>query len=173
MPAASPDQWQLLRLEWEQTPEMTYTEVANRLGVSVVAVSKRSRRELWTKVAELDKVLLTPLAAAEAAIARLVKIVQTSKDDAAAVKAAAIILDRTMGRVTAEQKEPLVKTPEQETALEFPDWAKAPGRLGYKHASASDPLMSPALPSVAPIAGLTPSDEPPASMRPAGVFESR
>lgn len=141
MPAASPDQWQLLRLEWERTPEMTMTEVANRLDVSVAAVSKRSRRELWTK-ADSPENVYSARAVAEAAVARLVKIVQTSPDDIAATKAAAILLDRTLGRVAAEQKEPLLRSPQDEAALEFPEWAKRPPPGSYQHPQGGQILTS-------------------------------
>jgi len=126
MPIADPAEWKLARSDWELTPEMTLTEVAARLNVSIPVVSVRAKRELWTKVATPIGAIatFTPEQLAQIALGRLVKIAMESKDENAAARASIAILDRTLG-VPAQAKEPLAAPAEDVEAQEWPEWLTA------------------------------------------------
>ena len=82
-------------------------------------------------------------------------MVQT-KDPAAAVKAAGMVLDRTMGRVTAEQKAPMLPPEAPEgtpNPNEFPEWLSARRLLYQEGPPEDDPAPEPLPPRPAPDRG--------------------
>ena len=54
MPFAARESWEKARVEWESDPEMTFSQVAERLNVALPTVSIRARRECWAKVVSVD-----------------------------------------------------------------------------------------------------------------------
>jgi len=133
MPKADPEQWKEARIQWE-TSEMTFSEVAAALHVAIPTVSLRARRELWVKsdVVQLDKVSYSPRQLTEIAMRALVRAALQTRDTASAVKAASLILDRTLGRVVAEQTVALLKPDlDAEESAAWPEWLKA-RRLAYQ-----------------------------------------
>ena len=109
MPKADPALWLTLRSEWEST-DLSLSDVAARLDVSVPTVSLRAKRECWVKqdVVQLNRISYTPKQMVEAAIGALMRAVNQTHDHASAIKAAGMLLDRTMGRVASEQTTPLL-----------------------------------------------------------------
>lgn len=50
------DQWQDARQAWEADPTLTFESLAEKLGLSRQAVSKKAKGDGWTKVGSLRKV---------------------------------------------------------------------------------------------------------------------
>ena len=123
MPFADPAAWREARIQWEVTPEMTLTDVAQRLDVAIPTVSIRARRETWVKADVIDPERLnyTPRQLVEVAVRALVRAASQTKDVGAAVKAAGMLLDRAMGRVVVEQTTPLLTPTLPEPQEPFPD----------------------------------------------------
>jgi predicted transcriptional regulator len=151
--------WLDLRREWEDNPKMTMAEVAKRLGVSQAAVAKHVKKEGWAKVVvtDIDRVVYSPRQLAEIAIRSLVRAATQTQDPAAAVKAAMALLDRTMGRVVAEQTMPLIPPDIDAESQQWPEWLKA-RRLAYQEGAQADDGFEP--PADQPQQALEPSNEP-------------
>ena len=56
MPRLTTDQWAAIRLEWEGEPAQTYKALAERFGVQISSISRRSDREGWTKRNQLGSI---------------------------------------------------------------------------------------------------------------------
>ena len=140
MPAASPEAWALARHQWESDPNVTITDVANSLGVSIPTVSIRRKREMWVRLDHVDigDVGVDPLVVAQQAIQRLQRLMLESKDENIVLKAARELLDRTMGKPQpAPELPPGAPATSRDAALaqaamEFPDWAKRPQPGSYR-----------------------------------------
>lgn len=158
MPKADPESWRHARTQWELLPDMTLTEVAASLNVSIPTVSQRATRDGWRKVAPI-RIDLPPQTAAELAtiaMRRLATLCDTTKDEHVAIKAASVILDHTLGK-PSEARAPLQPLPE--TEQDWPEWLTA-RRLAYQEGqgasqetleapSEPEPLPEPAPPPVA------------------------
>ena len=124
-----PQLWIEARREWSAAPEMTFVDIAERLGVAVPTVSLRAKRELWTKAdaVNLERIDVTPMQMVETAVRALMRAASQTKDLPTAVKAAGMLLDRTMGRVVTEAKPML--TPEasepEERTVPMEEWQSA------------------------------------------------
>jgi len=149
--AVDKELWRTLRAEWETSPKMTQVDVAVRLGITSQAVGKHIRQEGWTKyvVADVDHIAYSPRQLTEIAIRSLVRICTQTQDHVAAARAAATLLERTMGRVTAEQTTPLLKPDlDAEESAAWPEWLKA-RRFAYQEAGAlPDSFEDPPISSV-------------------------
>lgn len=156
---ADPAQWKEARRRWETT-EMSYSEIAAVLNVSVPTVSLRARKELWLKgdVVQLDKINYSPREMVEISIRALVRAANQTYDIASAVKASGMLLDRALGKVAAEQTVPLLPpeaSPEepQEGMLPPPPWLDQSKRLAYQagepsqgHSQIASPIGNTVLP---------------------------
>lgn len=133
MPVVDKALWRTLRAEWETSPKMTAVDVAARLGITSQAVGKHIKKEGWAKyvVADLDHIEYSPRQLAEIAIRSLVRAATQTQDIATAVKASMALLDRTMGRVAAEQAAPLIPPDELEGLPSEDEWLTA-RRLAYQ-----------------------------------------
>lgn len=155
MPKADPAQWKEARSQWEGT-DMTYSEVAKQLGVAVPTVTLRAKREMWVKsdVIDVQRINYTPRQLAEIAVRTLVRACNQTRDPAAAVKAAGMLLDRTMGRVAAVQEAPMLP-PEMPEGTpkpnEWPDWLES-RRLAYQEGppEGDAPALEAATPAATP-----------------------
>ena len=161
MPKADPAQWKEARHRWETT-ELTYSEVASMLNVSVPTVSLRARRELWLKseVVQLDRVNYSPRELVEMSLRALVRAANQTYDMASAVKAAGMILDRTMGKVAAVQTTPMLPSEAEQAAQEWPEWLTA-RRLMYQEEGMGEDQPAQALEAPPPA---EPTPTPPARM---------
>jgi hypothetical protein len=137
MPRADPERWRALRIAYESDPDLSLSDVAMQLGVAVPTVSLRAKRELWMKgdVVQLERLdTYDPHRATEIAFRALVRAANQTYDMASAVKAAGMILDRTLGKVAAEQTTPLLAPGDvpDPRALPTPDWYDPNSRLRYQ-----------------------------------------
>jgi hypothetical protein len=159
MPASTPEKWCEVRTKWENTPEMTLTQAAESLDVSLPVVSLRARRECWAKVevVDLERLSHTPQEVVEAAIHRLMRICTEARDDNVALKAATVLLDRVLGR-PAVQAQPMLTTEGLSPAGAWPEWLTQ-RRLAYQeNPQEPEPRLQAAEPSVRPVTAFS---EPP------------
>ena len=134
MPKVDPARWLAARHEWESSLDVSYTDIAAKLGTSIPTVALRARRELWVRrdeVVDLTVINYSPRQLTEIAMRTLVRAALQTKDTASAVKAAGMILDRTMGRVVAEQTKPMLPADIENEENQWPEWLRSQ-RLGYR-----------------------------------------
>jgi len=134
MPRLDPARWKEARLQWEGSLDVSYTDIAAQLGTSIPTVTLRAKRELWVKqdeVVDVTVINYSPRQLTEIAMRTLVRAALQTKDTASAVKAAGMILERTMGRVVATQSTPMLPPDIDEGQQAWPDWLKA-RRLAYQ-----------------------------------------
>ena len=159
-----PALWAEARREWEGTPNLTYSAIAVKLGVSVPSVTLRAQRELWVRgnIVDLERIDYSPMQMVEVSIRALMRAAGQTKDLPTAVKAAGMLLDRALGRVVQEAKPMLA--PEEASSKDWPEFMDKE-RLSYRHApadgqqdgqqdaqetrSALDPPPTPAQPEIA------------------------
>jgi hypothetical protein len=154
MPRLDPARWKEARLQWEGSLDVSYTDIAAQLGTSIPTVTLRAKRELWVKqddVVDVTVINYSPRQLTEIAMRALVRAALQTKDTASAVKAAGLILERTMGRVVATQVTPMLPPDLQNEEQAWPDWLKS-RRLAYQEGTLEAPdgtLEAAALPMVA------------------------
>ena len=159
-----PALWIKARAEWESSPDVTYTDIAARLGVAVPSVTMRAKREFWVKgnILDLARIDVTPMEMVATAVRALMRAAQQSKDLPTAVKAAGMLLDRAMGRVVVEQTTPLLTPALPEPQEPFPDGMTPEQWLNRFARDAQTP--DPALPPAEALIASPAASEPPARL---------
>lgn len=56
MPRLTADQWAAIRLEWEGEPTATYQALGQKHGVDKSEISRRARREGWSKTGQIGSI---------------------------------------------------------------------------------------------------------------------
>lgn len=91
------DQWQEARQAWEADPTLTFEGLAERLGLSRQAVSKKAKGENWTKVGALRKVAEKAQLQADCKVAQVAGATAKNAEQAtfdASVEIRADVIDR-------------------------------------------------------------------------------
>lgn len=91
------DQWQDARQAWEADPTLTFEGLAEKLGLSRQAVSKKAKGDNWSKVGALRKVAERAQLKADRKVAQVAGATPKSAEDAtfeASVEIRADVIDR-------------------------------------------------------------------------------